>query len=148
LQNPKPDKNITGNIGLYYVAYKLSLLDWHVLTTSRNVKGPDLIIYDSDFCKSRTVQVKAFSEEDAIGLGRKPIIVADYIVVCNWLRDHNQTELFVLKKDEAQKILEDKVRNKKAPDRNGEYWIEIDEYQPFPDDELTKIGSGKHASSA
>jgi hypothetical protein len=142
LQNPKPDKNITGNIGLYYVAYKLSLLDWHVLTTSRNVKGPDLIIYDSDFCKSRTVQVKAFSEEDAIGLGRKPIIVADYIVVCNWLRDHNQTELFVLEKDEAEKILEDKVRNKEP-----RYWIETYEYKQFPDDELTKIGSGKHTSS-
>ncbi len=147
MQNPKPDKNITGNIGLYYVAYKLSLLDWHVLTTSRNVKGPDLIIYDSDFCKSHTVQVKAFSEEDAIGLGTKPIIVADYIVVCNWVRDRNQTKFFVLKKNEPQKILEDKVRNNKAPDGKGKYWIEIDEYNRFPDDELTKIGSGKHTSS-
>ncbi len=39
---------ITGNVGLYYCCYKLSLLGWNVMPTARNARGVDLIAYSAD----------------------------------------------------------------------------------------------------
>jgi hypothetical protein len=60
-------KQITGNVGLYYVAYRLSQLGWNVMTTSRNASGIDLVCYDASQ-RFITVQVKAFEKKQAIGL--------------------------------------------------------------------------------
>jgi len=43
------NKQITGNAGLFYVAYKLSTMGWNVLPTSRNAKGIDIVAYSEDF---------------------------------------------------------------------------------------------------
>ncbi|PSN88098.1 hypothetical protein B9Q03_09635 [Candidatus Marsarchaeota G2 archaeon OSP_D] len=43
------NKQITGNAGLFYVAYKLSTMGWNVLLTSRNAKGIDIVAYSEDF---------------------------------------------------------------------------------------------------
>lgn len=39
------DPQITGNVGLYYCCYKLSLLGWNVMPTARNARGVDIIAY-------------------------------------------------------------------------------------------------------
>ena len=38
---------VVGNIGMYYAAYRLSLMGWNVMPTSRNAKGIDLLAYDA-----------------------------------------------------------------------------------------------------
>jgi hypothetical protein len=43
---PKLEQQIVGNIGLYYVSYRLSQLGWNVMPTARNAKGIDLVAYD------------------------------------------------------------------------------------------------------
>jgi hypothetical protein len=42
----KLDPQITGNVGLYYCCYRLSLLGWNVMPTARNARGVDIIDYD------------------------------------------------------------------------------------------------------
>ena len=36
---------ITGNVGLYYYCYKLSLPGWNVMPTARDARGVDIIAY-------------------------------------------------------------------------------------------------------
>ena len=36
------DRQITGNVGLYFICYKLSRWGWNVLPTSRNARGIEL----------------------------------------------------------------------------------------------------------
>ena len=43
---PELEQQIVGNIGLYYVSYRLSQLGWNVMPTARNAKGIDLVAYD------------------------------------------------------------------------------------------------------
>jgi len=38
----KLDPQITGNIGLYYTCYHLSMLGWNVMPTARNARGVDM----------------------------------------------------------------------------------------------------------
>ena len=51
----KPATQLVGNVGLYYVCYKLSCLGWNVLPTSRNAKGVDVVIYNQDATKTLTI---------------------------------------------------------------------------------------------
>ena len=39
----KLDAQIVGNAGLYYASYRLSLLGWNAMPTSRNARGIDVI---------------------------------------------------------------------------------------------------------
>ena len=45
------DKQVTGNVGLYYCCYQLSLRGWNVMPTARNAKGVDIVIYNADATK-------------------------------------------------------------------------------------------------
>lgn len=60
----KHDSQITGNVGLYYVCYKLSCLGWNVMPTSRNTRGIDIVAYDQSGKKFVGIQVKALSKRD------------------------------------------------------------------------------------
>ena len=50
--------NITGNIGLHYACYRLSLLGLNVMPTARNTKGVDILVHDYECKKIVAVQVK------------------------------------------------------------------------------------------
>jgi hypothetical protein len=60
---------ITGNIGLYYTCYRLSLLGWNVMPTSRNARGIDIIAYSTDGLRFIGVQVKALSKRNPVPIG-------------------------------------------------------------------------------
>lgn len=47
-QPSRLDPQITGNVGLYYCCYRLSLMGWNVMPTARNARGVDLIAYNHD----------------------------------------------------------------------------------------------------
>ena len=61
--------HVTGNAGLYYVCYRLSLLGWNVMPTARNARGVDVIAYNSTGKRFIGVQVKALSRRVAVPLG-------------------------------------------------------------------------------
>lgn len=66
---PKLQPQVTGNAGLYFVAYHLSLLGWNVMPTARNARGIDLIAYDATGTDFLGVQVKALSKRNPVPLG-------------------------------------------------------------------------------
>jgi hypothetical protein len=39
-------RQVVGNIGMFYAAYRLSQHGWNVMPTSRNARGVDLLAYD------------------------------------------------------------------------------------------------------
>ncbi len=74
---------ITGNIGLYYVCYRLSRIGWNVMPTSRNARGIDIIAYSTDSPQRVvTVQVKALSKRNPVPVGtRLDKIMGDFWVI-------------------------------------------------------------------
>ena len=69
--NPnKLRSQITGNSGLYYAAWQLSRRGWHVMPTVRNARGSDLIVVNEDETVFHSIQSKALSKRQAVGLGK------------------------------------------------------------------------------
>lgn len=64
------NNQITGNVGMYYACYQLSLLGLNVLPTSRNAKGADIVAYTADQSRFLTFQVKTMSKLSNIVLGK------------------------------------------------------------------------------
>jgi hypothetical protein len=64
----KLDSQITGNVGLYYCCYHLSLLGWNVMPPARNARGIDIVAYDRSATRFIYVQVKALSKRNLIPL--------------------------------------------------------------------------------
>jgi hypothetical protein len=60
-QIKKSNNQITGNIGLFYACYKLSLYGWNVLPTSRNTAGIDIVIHNKNGNNLKTIQVKTLN---------------------------------------------------------------------------------------
>ena len=57
----KRNNLITGNTGMYFVAYQLSRRGWNVMPTSRNARGIDLLAYDGSARKFLGLQIKTLS---------------------------------------------------------------------------------------
>ena len=66
----KLDTQVTGNVGLYYCCYKLSLLGWNVMPTARNARGVDIIAYNAEATKIIGLQVKSLSKRNPVPLGK------------------------------------------------------------------------------
>jgi hypothetical protein len=69
-RSARPDSQITGNVGLYYCCYRLSLLGWNVMPTARNARGVDIIAYTRGITpRFIGVQVKTLSKRNPVPLG-------------------------------------------------------------------------------
>lgn len=78
------DPQLTGNVGLYYCCYKLSLLGWNVMPTSRNARGVDIVAYSKDATRFVGIQVKALSKRNPVPLGGSlEKVMGDFWVVIN-----------------------------------------------------------------
>jgi hypothetical protein len=76
-------RQTVGNVGLFYVCFKLSQLGWNVMPTARNAKGIDLLAYNEDASRVVTVQVKSLSDRVAVPLGKTlNNLLAEYVVIC------------------------------------------------------------------
>lgn len=81
-QKLKPQ--ITGNAGLYYCCYHLSLLGWNVMPTARNARGVDILAYDMSARRFLAIQVKTLSKRDPVPLGTSTEqLIGDYWIVVN-----------------------------------------------------------------
>jgi len=119
----KLDPQITGNVGLYYCCYRLSLLGWNVMPTARNARGVDLIAYDSTASKFIGVQVKSLSQRAPVPLGTSlDKIMGDYWVVLNNLA--KAPTAFILLPSEVRERAQ---RGEK--DGRVSYWLGLRNYE-------------------
>ncbi len=99
----KRDHQIVGNIGLYYVCYKLSLLGWNAMPTARNARGVDILAYNTDCSEVVSIQVKALSKRNPVPLGTSlDKIMGDYWVIINNVG--KVPNAFILKPNEVKAL--------------------------------------------
>jgi len=78
----KLDPQLTGNVGLYYCCYRLSLFGWNVMPTARNARGVDIVAYSRDASHFRGIQVKALSKRNPVQLGKSlDKVMGDYWII-------------------------------------------------------------------
>ncbi len=121
----RKDSQVTGNVGLYYVCYRLSCLGWNVMPTARNAKGVDILIYNYDASIKLSVQVKALSKRSPVPLGTKTKLehlFADFVVVCRNVRE--KPESFILTPDEVRKLADPKEKDGKVS-----VWLQPRDYE-------------------
>ncbi len=78
------DAQITGNVGLYWTCYRLSLMGWNAMPTTRNARGVDVLAYNHDCSRKVSIQVKTLSKKNPVPLGTSlDKIMGDFWVVVN-----------------------------------------------------------------
>lgn len=113
-----------GNIGLYYICYRLSLHGWNVMPTSRNTKGIDIVVFSQDATRMISIQVKTLSKRNPVPLGtRLDCFIADYVVICVRNRSNVPT-CYVLTSKEVKKFAHRGERNEKIS-----YWLQPPIYE-------------------
>lgn len=124
MENQKLDRQIIGNIGLFYVCYELSKRNWNVLLTSRNTKGIDVLIYNQSGKKTHTIQVKALSDRSAISFGKNldNALLAEYLVICRDVLS-SKPEIFIEKTDRVKEAIHQ--------EKDGTFWLEYKKYENF-----------------
>ena len=100
--HPTLDPQLTGNVGLYYCCYRLSLMGWNVMPTARNARGVDVIAYDASAERFIGVQVKALSSRAPVPLGTSiDRLMGDYWVVVTHVSDDTPTA-YVMRPDDVK----------------------------------------------
>lgn len=110
---PKPIANpqTVGNIGLFYVCYRLSRMGWNVMPTTRNAKGIDILIYSQDASQTKTIQVKSLSKSNPVPMGNKlDHLFADFVIVCRNVVQESP-ECFVLTPSEVRELVHKGEKN-------------------------------------
>ena len=120
----KLNSQTVGNVGMYYVCYRLSRLGWNVMPTTRNAKGIDIIIYSQDASYTRSIQVKALSRRSPVPLGGKlDHLFADWLIICRKVIE-DLPECFVLTLDEIRELV-----HRGEKDGRVSYWLQPREYE-------------------
>lgn len=132
------ENQITGNIGLYYVCYKLSCLGWNVMPTARNARGVDIIAYDQGGTSFIGIQVKALSKRNPVPLGKSlEKVMGDFGVIVNNVLI--EPKAFVLL---PQEVIE--KAHKGVKDERISYWLQPKDYNADEFREAWhRIGVGK-----
>ena len=138
LNELKRDTQITGNIGLFYCCYRLSVRGWNVMPTSRNARGIDIIAYDRDASNFIGVQVKTLSKRNPVPLGSSlDKIMGDFWVIVNKVASE-QPESFILRPSEVRELAQ-----KNEKDGRVSYWLQPSSYDKAAyRDQWDRIGFG------
>lgn len=118
----KLNRQIVGNVGLYYVCFRLSLLEWNVMPTSRNAQGIDVVAYRQRGTEFVGVQVKTLSERNSAIIGKSiENLQGEYwVIVTNAITD---PEAFVLTPDEVRTLA-----TRGGPKERTQYWVRVSDY--------------------
>lgn len=118
------DPQLTGNVGLYYCCYRLSLLGWNVMPTARNARGVDIIAYSRDASRFVGVQVKALSKRNPVPLGTSlDKIMGDFWVIVNKVATPTPSAFVLL----PSEVRERAHRGEK--DGRVSYWLQPADYE-------------------
>lgn len=113
---------LTGNAGLYYCCYRLSLLGWNVMPTARNARGVDIIAYNADASKMISIQVKSLSKRAAVPLGLSlDGVIGDYWIIVNKVAV--EPSAFIMLPSEVKKLSTHNVNEGRVS-----HWLEPAEY--------------------
>jgi hypothetical protein len=124
MSDPILSAQTVGNIGLYYVCYRLSRLAWNVMPTSRNARGIDILLYSHDGKRKRTVQVKSLSRRNPVPLGTKlEYLTADFVIICRHVT-RDQPECFVLTPAEVRRLA-----HRGEKDGKVSFWLQPRDYE-------------------
>jgi hypothetical protein len=130
----KKDNQLVGNIGLFYVCYELSKRGWNCLTTTRNARGVDIVIYSQNGKEKYTIQVKSLSGRTPVPFGSKFYLMSDFVIVCRTVFD--KPEVFILTPKEVMANLHEGVK-----EGHKSYWLQPKSYEAYID-KWNKIGEG------
>ena len=132
------DPQLTGNVGLYYCCYRLSLLGWNVMPTARNARGVDIIAYSRDASRFVGVQVKALSKRNPVPLGTSlDKIMGDFWVIVNKVATPTPSAFILL----PSEVRERARRGEK--DGRMSFWLQPADYEQDPFREAwERIGHG------
>lgn len=123
-KTPPLDPQLTGNVGLYYCCYRLSLLGWNVMPTARNARGVDIIAYSRDASRFVGVQVKALSKRSPVPLGTSlDKIMGDFWVIVNRVATPTPSA-FVLLPSEVRALA-----HRGEKDGRVSYWLQPGSYE-------------------
>ena len=121
--HPTLDPQLTGNVGLYFCCYRLSLMGWNVMPTARNARGVDIIAYSRDATRFVGVQVKALSKRNPVPLGTSlDKVMGDFWIVVNKVA--TEPSAYILLPSE---VTERAHRGEK--DGRVSYWLQPTDYE-------------------
>jgi hypothetical protein len=117
------DPQITGNTGLYFTCYQLSLLGWNVMPTARNARGVDIVAYNQDASRMLAIQVKALSKRNPVPLGASlDKVMGDFWVIVNKVSSA-EPSVFIMTPAEVKELAR---RNEK--EGRASFWLEPSSY--------------------
>ena len=131
---------IVGNIGLYYVCYRLSQMGWVVMPTIKNARGVDIMAMTEDTKTTITIQVKTLGGINNVFIGSsKDKVIGDYWVVVTDALDDGKVMAHVLYPKEVKKMAEGRKTKGKPI-----YWLPKSAYFGNDDylDAWERIGPG------
>jgi hypothetical protein len=118
----KLDPQVTGNVGLYYCCYRLSLFGWNVMPTARNARGVDIVAYNSSATEFIGIQVKALSKRAPVPLGPSlDKIMADFWVIINDIA--KEPKAFILLPSEVKHLA-----HRGEKDGRVSFWLQPNQY--------------------
>ena len=135
MEEKKLPSNRVRNVGIFFVCHRLSKMGWNATPTTRNAKGPNVVIDSVDGERTWRLKVRSLSKRAPVPLGKDPNIDADWVVVCNRLRTDGP-RCYVMTPGKVSKLAN---RDKHGDD----HWLEIAQYdtEEFAE-RWDRIGSG------
>ena len=96
--------HLVGNVGLYFAAYRLSLLGWNVTPADRNAPGIDLLARDANGERTLSIQIKSLSKRDHVPLGNSlDEIIGDWLIIVTKVVT-NEPQCFIMRPDEVRNL--------------------------------------------
>jgi hypothetical protein len=131
------DPQLTGNAGLYYCCYHLSLLGWNVMPTARNARGVDILAYSQDANRKLAIQVKALSKRNPVPLGGSlDKVMGDIWIIVNKVA--TSPSAFILLPSEVKELA-----HRGEKEERISYWLQPKSYdQPQFHENWERIGHG------
>jgi len=120
------NNQITGNVGMYYICYQLSLRGMNVMPTARNAKGIDVLAYD-DAGRFVTIQVKSLSKRSPVPLGKNLDSIMGDVWCIVVMQKHEDPRVYIMKPEEVRRL------QKTSHDGKGSHWLQPKEYEPYRD---------------
>ena len=120
-----------GNIGLYYVAFRLTQKGFNVFPTIRNAKGADIYVIDpNDNEKAIPIQVKTLSKKNPIPFGTGLDRDEKYLFLVVGVDD---PKIYFTK---IGTLLKNKKKNIVSHNKNGKksHWISTKIWEKFETD--------------
>jgi hypothetical protein len=118
----KRDDQVTGNVGLYWACYHLSILGWNAMPTSRNARGVDIIAYNRGCTERIAVQVKTLSKKSPVPLGTSlDGIMGDFWIIVNNVK--TSPCAYILLPKEVRKLA-----HRGEKDARVSYWLQPSAY--------------------